>query len=268
VLRTVFKRFIGERLTPPIGSDGNMKAPKLSVTEFYEKDASEYDKDRWSTEVGRYIDSVQREIVLKMSDSWAGKQVLDIGTGTGRFAVAIAQKGAMVTATDVSTSMLDVAKAKFAKAGLAGEFIQANITELPFQEGCFEGCICVNVMSHLLEYREGLREISRVLKPGGFVIANFPNVLSYYLPYGLAVNALNRSLRRDVYTHWYRLSRLKKAYTHAGIRIEESQGQVHFPLINSFQGPLKLLVYIDSACRRSFLRYAAPILFVKGIKAQ
>ena len=245
-----------------------MNPPKPRVTKFYEKEAAEYDKRRWSTEVGRYIDSVQREIVLKMSESWAGERILDIGTGTGRFALEIAQKGAMVTAVDISTSMLDVAKAKFRRAGLTGEFIQTSATQLPFREACFDGCICINVLSHLSEYQEVLREMSRVLKPGAFVIANFPNVLSYYLPYGLAVNALNRSLRRDVYTHWYRLSRLKKAYMRAGIRIEESQGQVHFPLINSFKGPLKALVYIDSASRRSFLRYAAPILFIKGIKAQ
>jgi len=243
-----------------------MNDMKKNVGKFYEREALEYDELRWASEVGSYIDFIQRELILQMVEQWSGIQILEVGTGTGRFALELAQKGARVTAVDISSAMLKVAQRKFAEFDFFGEFVKVNATELPLPENYFDGCICVNVLSHISEHQKALKGIAKVVKTGGFFISNFPNLFSFYFPYGMVVNTIGRSVRRNVYTHWYSLSSIEKIYHRAGFRIIDIKGQFHFPSIRLTQKVLPLLMAIDRSSRDSLLKYIAPTLFIKGIK--
>ena len=79
---------------------------KVECIAYYEASAISYDQDRFSCDCSRLIDQMYRRGVEQLL---AGQdQILDVGTGTGRFAVHLALNGKKVTALDPSQAMLVV----------------------------------------------------------------------------------------------------------------------------------------------------------------
>ena len=99
-----------------------------------------------------------------------GQRVLDVGCGTGRLAVALAERGARVWGVDPSEEML-----RQARNNAAGKssFKQARAEALPFKDGWFDRAV-LRLVVHLLDRPQAFQEIARVLGPGGrTVIATF-----------------------------------------------------------------------------------------------
>ena len=111
--------------------------------------------------------------VVDKAEPLPGK-ILDIGTGRGFTAVELARRGAGVTTIDMSEEMLKSAYLHAVDAGLADriEFQLADGGDLPFEEGCFEAVIMINVLHHLENPAAVLPEIARVLMPGGRLIVS------------------------------------------------------------------------------------------------
>ena len=100
----------------------------------------------------------------------AGSRILEIGTGTGHFALAAARAGHRVTAVDVSQPMLDHAAARAKAEGLAGvEFQQAGFLTLAVPPAKFDAAVSSHAMHHLpdLWKAAALANIRRALRPGG-----------------------------------------------------------------------------------------------------
>jgi SAM-dependent methyltransferase len=98
----------------------------------------------------------------------AGRRVLDIGCGTGRF---LAQLAAIAKAwgVDASPEMLEVARSRAGGAGLK----LGSAEELPFKDGWFERAT-MWLVAHLLDRPRAFAEAHRVLSPGGcFAVATF-----------------------------------------------------------------------------------------------
>ena len=99
-----------------------------------------------------------------------GRRVLDVGCGTGRLAVALAERGARVWGVDPSEAMLAEAKAH-AEGKIALK--RASAEALPFKDGWFEAMV-FRLVIHLLDRPRAFVEAARVLAPGGrIVIATF-----------------------------------------------------------------------------------------------
>ena len=64
-----------------------------------------------------------------------GMQVLDVAAGNGNFAIAAARRGARVTASDLTPRMIELGRQRTAGEGLAIEWKEARVEELPFEEG-------------------------------------------------------------------------------------------------------------------------------------
>jgi ubiquinone/menaquinone biosynthesis C-methylase UbiE len=98
----------------------------------------------------------------------AGRRVLDVGCGTGRFAAQLASQ-ARVWAVDESPEMLEVARVR--APGV--RFKEASVYSLPFKDGWFERATMWLVI-HLVERPRAFAELRRVLAPGGrLAIATF-----------------------------------------------------------------------------------------------
>jgi len=98
-----------------------------------------------------------------------GAHILDLGSGVGRHALALARDGFAVTALDAAPEGNAALRANAQAAGLAVETVEARMTSLPFADGTFDHVLSWNVIYHGDEdiVRSSIREITRVLKPGG-----------------------------------------------------------------------------------------------------
>ncbi|WP_181958570.1 class I SAM-dependent methyltransferase [Nonomuraea diastatica] len=114
-----------------------------------------------------------------------GVRVLDLGCGGGRHAFEVLRRGADVTAFDMDQTELDSVAAMFAamdKAGEvpeggAGETVQGTALDMPFEDGAFDRVIAAEVLEHIPDDMAAMREIFRVLRPGGTAAVTVPSFL-------------------------------------------------------------------------------------------
>lgn len=98
-----------------------------------------------------------------------GLTVADIGCGTGRHALVMAEAGATVMAVDFSVGMLAKARAKPGAAAV--HFVQHDlVTGLPFVSRSCDGVTCCLVLEHIADLERALGEMARICRVGGFVL--------------------------------------------------------------------------------------------------
>lgn len=120
-------------------------------------------------------------LTLPLLATIAAHNVLDLGTGTGRYAIKLAAQGANVVAVDQSTAMLAVAKQAARQAGVQIGFRQHRLnqalTELPES---FDLVLSALVLCHVADLNLVAQEAYRVLTPGGhFLVTDFhPTVIA------------------------------------------------------------------------------------------
>ncbi len=90
-----------------------------------------------------------------------GRELVDIGGGTGNYALALSGEGWQPTVVDRSAQMLAQASAK----GL--QTVRANATRLPFAGASFDAAMLVSMLHHVDDPTQALAEAKRVLRPGG-----------------------------------------------------------------------------------------------------
>ena len=107
--------------------------------------------------------------LLVLLDPRPGLKVLDVATGTGHTALALAKAGAEVVGQDPTPAMLAEARELARSRGLAGRvhFVQGVAEALPFADATFDIVTCRRAAHHFPDIRAAVREMARVLRPGG-----------------------------------------------------------------------------------------------------
>lgn len=125
---------------------------------------------------------VQVKILAKVKDSVdlfkrrGFKKILDLGCGTGRHAIFLAQNGFEVYATDISNTGLAIAKKKAQDLKLNNiYFARHDMKDIPFEDNFFDAVLCVLVIDHgtKQDLQKTVNEIYRVLKKDSIVITDF-----------------------------------------------------------------------------------------------
>jgi len=101
--------------------------------------------------------------------------VLELGCGTGSLTWELARSGADVLAIDVSPELLEIARANCSAPNV--QYQIQNAYALSYPEDVFDSVVGSSVLHHL-EIKEALRDIYRVLKPGGTIYFTEPNMLN------------------------------------------------------------------------------------------
>ncbi len=97
-----------------------------------------------------------------------GAQILDAGCGSGRNMVDFARLGS-VTGVEIADASVVRARER-----AIGEVVQCSITELPFTDGRFDLAFCLDVIEHIEDQLRALRELYRVVAPGGRLVVMVP----------------------------------------------------------------------------------------------
>ncbi|HTR49892.1 MAG TPA: class I SAM-dependent methyltransferase [Kofleriaceae bacterium] len=135
---------------------------------YYDDFAGWYERER-HLPYHRMLDDLEVEVVERYG---AGKQVLEVGCGTGLLLDRVARFAAGARGIDLSGGMLAQAAAR----GL--HVVQASATELPIASASVDVAYSFKVLAHIPDIAGALREMTRVVRPGGWVIAEFYNARS------------------------------------------------------------------------------------------
>jgi len=139
------------------------------IKQRFDEAASHYDLERTATGY-RIRHALIRNLLLEIR--MHNKFALDIGCGTGEYAILMERMGLTVTGVDFSKAMLLVAKSKKRKSRTSDQLqlVRSECSMLPFKDGLFDVAVCISVLDLIPFYNKLLNEIYRVLKHGGKLI--------------------------------------------------------------------------------------------------
>lgn len=113
-------------------------------------------------------------VLLKALGS--GARVLDLGCGTGPVVSELRKWNIECVGIDYAPDMLRFAGERLRRLGIDDcGLLRGDCRRIPFADGSFDAVVCLGVISYVERYEEVLREIRRVLRPGGLMIVSFRN---------------------------------------------------------------------------------------------
>lgn len=146
--------------------DGHNKTDK--VARMFDAIAPSYDRLNRIISLG--LDQRWRRRLREAVLETRPMRVLDVATGTGDFALALAAAGVPeVVGLDVSAGMLAVGRDKARNMGHAVTFVQGDGQTLPYPDGVFDATTVVFGIRNFEDLDRGLAELRRVTRPGGLV---------------------------------------------------------------------------------------------------
>ncbi len=108
----------------------------------------------------------ERAMLELLPQSLAGKSLLDVGCGSGRYLLHARERGAMLCGVDRSEQMLALAR------GQGLPVIQGSVTRIPVADAWADVVVCALTLGHIPDLRAALRELARVLKDSGSLLCS------------------------------------------------------------------------------------------------
>ena len=160
----------------------------------------------------RHKSGRDRSIALRFLRLSAGERVLEVGCGYGWISRAIWETSKVEWfGVDRSAEMVQQLRLGASEQGAHSAVVDA--TRLPFRDDCFDKVLCTGVLMHIAQDTHAVRELIRVLRPGGSVLCSFNNALS---PFSIPVRLWN--LRKKGFVQKFRLPRsVRKTLSEYGV---------------------------------------------------
>lgn len=141
------------------------KNNQIALTRFYENLASKYEDSGYYTHP---IGISRKKKVIRMLSPQKSDIICDLGCGDGNLSKFIVKKVEEVYGIDISPTRVRRSQKKGIKA------ICADVCSTPFKSDYFDKVICSEVIEHIINSKELLQEINRILKKGGTAVLTVP----------------------------------------------------------------------------------------------
>ena len=173
----------------------------------------------WYTTSAAHTDKAVLDRVVALAQPRPGALALDVATGAGHTAFALAPHVGQVIATDITPEMLAEGRKLRTERGVTNvEFREADVANLPFDDETFDRVTCRRAAHHFLDIARALREMRRVLKRNGRLVIDDRSV-----PEDDFVDAtMNRLdwLHDESHVREYRANEWKRMLSEAGFAVE------------------------------------------------
>ena len=173
----------------------NDNQPKTQqIREMFDRIAPTYDRLNHLLSLG--IDRSWRRKTVRMLAATHPRRVIDVATGTGDLALAIARRipGIRIEGVDLSAQMIEIARTKTSAAETQGRiphdvisYRVADVESLPFPDDSFDAATVAFGVRNFGDIRSGLTRMQRVLRPGGSIF-----ILEFDTPHGKIFGPLYR----------------------------------------------------------------------------
>ncbi|WP_314457619.1 demethylmenaquinone methyltransferase [uncultured Microbacterium sp.] len=137
------------------------------VSGMFDQVAAAYDRTNSVLSLGN--DRLWRTATLRAVAPKRGERILDLAAGTGTSSMAFVPSGAHVVAADFSRGMIAEGRRRHGRVPNL-EFVQADATDLPFDDGEFDAVTMSFGLRNVNDPRRALRELRRVTRPGGRIV--------------------------------------------------------------------------------------------------
>ena len=172
--------------------------------------------------------------------------ILEVAPGPGFLSIEFAKAGTYkVTALEISKTFIEIAQTNAKEAGVHVDFRHGNASVMPFADNMFNFIICVAAFKNFTEPVEAIREMHRVLKPGGKACiidlrrdASFESV-DKHIKNELQLSGLNAFITKFV----FKTTLLKNAYTKS--EIEQMVSQTGFKKLRIDQDTLGSDIWLE-----------------------
>jgi SAM-dependent methyltransferase len=216
----------------------------------------------------RYKSERDRRLVLELLKPGNRDRILEVGCGYGWISQALWEAADIKwTGVDLSAEMVGRLRAAYPERAARALLVDAR--KLPFRDGEFDKVLCTGVLMHIAQNQLAVRELLRVLRPGGRLLCSINNALS---PFSLPVRLWNS--RKKGFVQKFQLPRsFRRELSEEGLRVDGTAGdgiiatvpltfgRFHFP-------PLRIS---SSVCKRdqwfaNRLPWLAYEVWFRGVK--
>jgi len=193
-----------------------------------------YYEHYWEKTGWRADDMPFRNEEIELIEKHFDKQgaIIDYGCGSGlRYGVALKQRGNAYVGADISLAALKQA----ASHGIRTSPINSDDGTVALDDQSFDYAMCMEVLEHLMHPAQAIREIHRLLKPGGRLIVSVPNagfyinriefLLTGFLNPGGSPETSRKTPWEDCHIRFYNLRTIKKLLSSNEFRLDEIRGE-------------------------------------------
>lgn len=229
-----------------------------NTIDYYDDFSGWYERER-KHGYHAMLDRLELDVVRPLAE---GRDVLEVGAGTGLIMEGLGDAPKTLTGLDISSGMLKKAE----KRGF--DVVQGSATDLPFENEKFDLAYSFKVLAHIPDIEKALSEMSRVLRPGGMLVAEFYNARSIrHLAkrIGGPGNISDQRTEADVFCRWDTKEQII-GYLPNDVQLEGWRGvRVLTPAALAFKipGVNKILPALERRCLDSKLaRFAGFLIAV------
>jgi len=159
----------------PNSADKTREWDHSTRQEFYDH----YAKDSLGSATRERFSIIRDKIlrVLQTSNKAPVYSVLDVGCNAGTQCLLWAEVGHRVYGLDINEKLLELARVRAAEAGRSVEFVLGTAVSLPWPDNHMDVCLAAELLEHVPDWKDCLKEFTRVVRPGGGLFLTTSNKL-------------------------------------------------------------------------------------------